>query len=193
MIAVIGSKDKKEIRVLRGSLLMLGYPAAAVSAADRETLSFSLAIVSFDPDVPYVADPERVIRSDRAALLSDAPGVSAAESLRVKERIDEVLEVKSGVRFAGFISKAYSERNGVSVFLGERIPLTERERLVVRLLSVYPGRFITAQTVAAFCFPDPVSDGAARTVVYEINKKAKSLTGFPLIKTKPNEGYSFGG
>ncbi len=193
MIAIIGNKDRKEIRALRGSLLMLGYPAAAVSASDSEALSSSLVVVSFDRGAPSFSDPERVVSADGMALASDEPGVAAAESLRIRERIDEVLEIKSGVRFDNFLSKCYAERNGVSVFLGERIPLTERERLVVRLLSVYPDRSIAAGTIALFCFPDPVSDGAARTAVYEINKKAKNLTGFPLIKTKPNEGYSFGG
>ena len=193
MIAIIGNSDRKEIRVLRGSLLILGYPAAAVTMSDRETLSSSLAVVSFDRSVPPFVDSERTAFADPAALASDEPGVASCETLRIKDRAEEVVEIKNGVRFDNFASKCYAERNDVSVFLGERIPLTERERLVVRLLSVYPGRYLAARTIAAFCFSDPVSDGAARSTVYEINKKAKNLTGFPLIKTKPKEGYSFGG
>ena len=194
MIALIGNKDEKEIRVLRGSLLMLGYPAFYAAPTDREASSSALAAVVFDGgEIPPIADPERAVLADRSALASDAPGAAARESLRVKERIDEVLEIKSGVRFDNFVTKTYAERNGVSVFLGGRLPLTERDRLSVRLLSVYPGRSLPAGAIAAACFPGPVSDGAVRTAVYGINKKAKTLTGFPLIKTKPNDGYSFGG
>ena len=194
MIAIIGNKEKKEIRVLRGSLLMLGYPAFYAGLSDREKLSDALVAVVFDGSaVPPFIDPERAVLADPGALSSDAPGVASGESLRIKERIDEVIEIKNGVRFDNFISRCCAERNGVFVFLGERIPLTERERIVVRLLSVYPGRFLKAGRITDSCFPEPVSDGAVRTAVYEINRKTKELTGFSLIITKPNEGYSFGG
>ena len=80
------------------------------------------------------------------------------------------------------------------LFLGVRLSLREE-----RTEAAAPGdyveyeRGVVTSILSDSCFSDPVSDGAARTTVYDINKKAKNLTGFPLIKTKPKEGYSFGG
>ena len=194
MISIIGNPERQEIRTLRGSLRQTGYPAVIVPRDDRETLLFSLAvIVTEDGAPPSFVDPERVVYADVSALASREPGVAVSETERIGERVGEVLEIKSGVRFGNFSSKLYVERNGVSVFLGETLPLTERERLVVRLLYLYPGRYLTARTVARACFPDGVGDGAVRTAVYEINRRAKTLTGFPLIESKPISGYSFSG
>ena len=194
MIAIIGRPDRKEIRVLRGFLRQSGYPAAAVPPDDQKTLSPALAVVvTEEGDAPSFIDPERLVFADGAALASNDPGVVISEEQRVRERIEEVFEIKNGVRFESFYSNLYSESCGVSVFLGKTLPLTERERLVVRLLSLYPGRFLPALRIARACFPDEVGCGAVRTAVYEINRRAKASAGFPLIDSKPNLGYSFSG
>ena len=193
MISIIGNPERQEIRTLRGSLRQTGYPAVIVPRDDRETLLFSLAVIVTEDGEPPFVDPERVVYADVSALASREPGAAVSETERIGERVGEVLEIKSGVRFGNFSSKLYVERNGVSVFLGQTLPLTVRERLIVRLLSAYPGVFLTARRIALACFPDGVGDGAVRTAVYEINRRAKTLTGFPLIESKPISGYSFCG
>ncbi|MBR7033076.1 MAG: helix-turn-helix domain-containing protein [Clostridia bacterium] len=193
MIAIAGNEYEKEIRILRGSLLHSGYPVFSSLGGGDERSSASLAVIVFDRRVPPGVDPERVVLADASALSSDLPGTALFECERVRSRVEEVIEIKNGIRFENFSSKLYAERNGISVFLGETLPLTEREKLIVRLLSVYPSRFLTVREIADACYPDHVGDSAVRTAVYEINKRAKELTGFPLIAAKPNAGYSFAG
>ena len=199
-MVAIAFRDGPAASMLRAVLLGAGFPAFITSPGETESARRADCIVT-DGDCPsadpFCSDPERVIFSDGGAIVSREPGRAPSEIGRITERIVEVLEIKSGVVYGNYSRGAYVERDGVSVYIGRVIPLTERERLIARLLTTHPGGFFSAETVAACCFPayekGRVPTGAVRTAVSSINASTKALTGFPLIVSRPREGYSFTG
>ncbi len=163
--------------VLHDLLLESGRPSIVVT--DRETCSYRVDCAVRWLGTPAGKtvfpglDPERIVIADPDAVTSREPGVAIAEAERVRERIDEVLEIKSGVRYDCFSRAGYVERNGVSYFLGRALRLTDKQRLIVRLLEIERDAILDAQTVARCCWSSvgtgAIRPGAVRTAISEIN------------------------
>ncbi|MBQ7474856.1 MAG: helix-turn-helix domain-containing protein [Clostridia bacterium] len=181
----------EEIRTLRDYLLASGYPTAVAEGEDDPLADRAAAVVVFRGGV-CDAPSEKTVVCDKNALALRADGASA-EVERVRERIGEILELRAGVRYDCFSGKLYSEKNGVSVFLGKKLDLTEKERLIVRLFETASGSPFTARELVRFTSRDPGSagDGAMRSLISDLNAKARGKTGFPLILNRRGEGYYF--
>ena len=78
--------------------------------------------------------------------------------------------------------------NGV-VYCSKSIYLTKTERLIVRLLLFAVKGSVMPETVRAYCMSGSAKLSSVCAHISNINKKAVSATGIPLIDCRRFEGY----
>lgn len=200
MILIFDSKYSERVNLLRESVLSFGTPCAAVTAGECRFLEYAKAILTFEDTVPLLkehfpeVDPEIILISDSSAYYESE--TLAVEIRRVYGRLHEILLMKHGIDLESYCVDRFTQINGVCKFAGNIFYPTDKEKIIIKTLTLCPMRYFTAQEIVMFCSGklNESLTTTARTIavhVSHINRKTKACSMKPIIETKRNYGYRF--